>query len=177
MNLKRQAETGVKWTSASITFKIIVNTLQIVILARFLSPEDFGLMAMVLLVIGFAERYTDMGISAAIIYRQDVTKEQLSSLYWLNILSGIIVFGLFWFFMSFVVNFFKEPRLFPLLHVLSFTLCRYCKIYTRCIMYYFFHDLDYFTDSIFIKSSLLRYLFLKTCFNHNSKVNAKHNSL
>lgn len=62
------------------------------VLARLLSPSDFGLMGIIMVVIGFAQAFADMGISNAIIHRQDATKDQLSSLYWLNILAGVIVF-------------------------------------------------------------------------------------
>ena len=76
-----------------------VTALQFVslaVLARLLSPSDFGLMGMIMVVIGFAQAFADMGISNAIIYRQDATRDQLSSLYWLNILAGVVVFFVVW---------------------------------------------------------------------------------
>jgi O-antigen/teichoic acid export membrane protein len=57
-----------------------------------LRPEDFGLMAMAMVVIGFSQAYSDMGISAAIVHKQDVTSEHLSSLYWLNIIAGLLIY-------------------------------------------------------------------------------------
>lgn len=119
MGLKRKAASGVKWMSVSTAIKTIVSILQVVILAHFLSPKDFGLMAMALLMVGFADVYTDLGISAAIIYRQDATREQLSSLYWLNVISGLLVFGLAWVLIPFIVMFFNEPRLLPLLQTIA----------------------------------------------------------
>lgn len=119
--LKAQAAAGVKWTAASSAITISLQALQLTVLARLLSPEEFGLMAMVMVVVGFVQAYADAGISAAIIHRQDVTSEQLSSLYWLNILSGVLAFGIAWLITPLVVLFYREPRLVPLLHMTALT--------------------------------------------------------
>jgi len=87
------------------------------VLARLLSPSDFGLMGMIMVVIGFAQLFADMGISNAIIYRQDTTKNQLSSLYWLNILAGIIVFFIVCASIPLIVGFYHEPRLHNLIYL------------------------------------------------------------
>ena len=117
MTLKQQAASGVKWSAFSAG---IVTTLQFItfaILARLLSPSDFGLLGMIMVVIGFAQAFSDMGISNAIIHRQDATREQLSSLYWLNIISGIVVFFVLCASTPLVVGFYREPRLSYLLYL------------------------------------------------------------
>lgn len=98
----------------------VVITLQFItlaILARLLSPLDFGLMGMILVVIGFARLFADMGISNAIIYRHDATREELSSLYWLNILAGIAVFFIVCASVPLVAAFYHEPRLNNLMYL------------------------------------------------------------
>lgn len=98
----------------------VVTALQFItlaVLARLISPSDFGLMGMVMVVIGFAQMYVDMGISNAIIYRQDATREELSSLYWLNILAGIGVFLIVCLSTPLVVAFYHEPRLKNLMYL------------------------------------------------------------
>jgi O-antigen/teichoic acid export membrane protein len=111
MTLRSQAAAGVRWTVVASTIIAISETLRTVVLARFLDPVDFGLMAMVGVIIGCAQMYMDMGISAALIHRQDSTKDQLSSLYWLNILSGWLLFALVWFGTPLITKFYCEPRL------------------------------------------------------------------
>jgi len=101
----------------------VVTALQFVtlaVLARLLSPSDFGLMGMVMVVIGFSQLFADMGISNAIIYRQDATREELSSLYWLNISAGIVVFFAVYIGTPLVILFYHEPRLKDLLHLSAF---------------------------------------------------------
>ncbi len=89
MSLKQRAVAGVAWTAIATVITTAVQFLQLAVLARLLQPSDFGIMAMVTVVTGFANSFADMGISNAIVYRQDVSREQLSSLYWLNIFLGL----------------------------------------------------------------------------------------
>lgn len=91
-----------------------VTALQLVklaVLARFLSPEEFGLMAVVMVVIGFSQAFSDMGISNAIIHRQEITDIQLSSLYWLNIFSGMVLTGVVIALAPLVAMFYDQPDL------------------------------------------------------------------
>jgi O-antigen/teichoic acid export membrane protein len=100
----------------------VVTALQFItlaVLARLLSPSDFGLMGMIMVVIGFAQLFADMGISNAIIYRQDATRNQLSSLYWLNILAGTAIFLIVCISTPLVVAFYHEPRLSNLIYLSS----------------------------------------------------------
>lgn len=64
---------------------------QMMIVARLLAPEDFGLMAIVVSVTAFMQVFTDLGVSTAIIHYQDVSESELSSLYWLNLLAGVVL--------------------------------------------------------------------------------------
>jgi len=81
------------------------------ILARLLSPEDFGLMGMVTVVTGFAMAFADMGLSNAIIQRQQTSRGQLSSLYWANLMAGTAICAAIFISTPLVVGFYKEPRL------------------------------------------------------------------
>lgn len=76
-------------------------------------------MAMVTVTVGLIEMYTDVGMSTAIIHRQDTTKEQISSLYWLNIITGLVIFSLFWVSIPLIAQFYSEPRLPPLLRAVA----------------------------------------------------------
>lgn len=101
---------------------IIVTTVQLAqlaILARFLDPSDFGLMAVMMVVIGFSQAFQDMGLSNAIIQRQNITHTQLSSLYWLNIASGIVLGLIVLAISPLVAVFYDEPRITWLMAILS----------------------------------------------------------
>lgn len=111
MSLKAQALGGVKWTTLSMIVVTVTQLLQLMILARFLSPAEFGLMAIMMVVIGFSRAFMDMGISNAIIHRQQISHTQLSSLYWLNIFSGFVLFGIVILLAPFIAGFYEEPGL------------------------------------------------------------------
>lgn len=118
-SLKKSAVSGVKWTTVSTVIVSALSLIQLTVLARLLRPSDFGIMAMAMVVIGFAQAYADMGISAAIIHRQDTTKDQMSSLYWLNVIAGVIVFFFVCAVSPLAVIFFHELLLYRLLPVVA----------------------------------------------------------
>lgn len=111
MSLRQQATAGVKWSGVASAVIAVLQLTQTAILAHILLPEDFGLMALVMMVMGLVQAYADMGVSNAIIHKQDTTPDQLSSLYWLNILAGIIIFVFVVALAPFAAGIFGEPRL------------------------------------------------------------------
>ncbi len=117
MTLRQQAVSGVKWSGISTGAVTVIQFGTLTVLSRLLSPSDFGLMGMIMVVIGFASAFADMGVSNAIIHRQDATSDQLSSLYWLNIIAGVIIFLLICVSTPLVVGFYHEPRLSKLLYL------------------------------------------------------------
>ncbi|MDD3718553.1 MAG: MOP flippase family protein [Actinomycetota bacterium] len=112
--LKAQAVDGVKWTATSTLAVTAAKYIRTIILARLLVPDDFGLMAMLTVLIGLGQAFSDMGISLSIIWKQDASDDELSSIYWFNILTGIIVTGLVIAAAPLVVFFYHEPRLYDL---------------------------------------------------------------
>ena len=98
----------------------IATSLQVIrlaILANLLAPEAFGLMAIVMVVVGFAQIFSEMGLNEAIIQRPDPSREELSSLYWLNIAFGGLVFGIVWLITPWISGFLVAPELKGLLPV------------------------------------------------------------
>lgn len=111
MGLKQQAVGGVKWTSASAVIASSLQLVQVAVLARFLDKDDFGLMAIALFIIGISRIFIDMGISNALIHKQRVNKFQLSTLFWINILLGVIIFGLIILSSPLIAHFYDSPDL------------------------------------------------------------------
>lgn len=87
---------GIGWTTASSIVRNLVHLLQLAILTRFLDKADFGIVAIAHLFVGFTSMFLDMGISVGIIHRQNITNKEYSSLFWLNIIFGVVLtLGLF----------------------------------------------------------------------------------
>ena len=119
MSLRIKTVSGVKSTTLSMVILTVTQLLHFVILARLLSPSEFGLMAIIMVVIGFSQAFMDMGISNAIIQRQHISHNQLSSLYWLNIFSGLVLFCIVILMAPVIADFYDEPALVKPLMVLS----------------------------------------------------------
>jgi PST family polysaccharide transporter len=66
----------------------VLRLLITAILTRILSPDDFGLVAIVLAVVGIASLFQDMGLSAATVQRAEITPQQVSTLFWINAAMG-----------------------------------------------------------------------------------------
>ena len=119
MNLKAKTFAAARWTTCSSIFKAGLQFVQVAILARLLAPADFGLMALVTATLAFATIFADMGISSAIIHRRDVTQQQLSSLFWLNVSASGALMLLLMLFSPLLAYFYGEPRLTELLLLAS----------------------------------------------------------
>lgn len=100
MSLARSAANGVLFTMGAQVTKIILQFASVAVLARLLTPHDYGLIALVLVVVGAGEVFRDFGLTAATVQAPTVTAAQRSQLFWLNTLIGvaiaIVVFSLSW---------------------------------------------------------------------------------
>lgn len=88
-----------------------LQLVHVVVLSRLLSPEDFGLVAMVTSFVGILFLLKDFGLSTATIQRGEVTDAQLTALFWLNVAAGACLMLLTWLATPALVSFFREPRL------------------------------------------------------------------
>lgn len=119
MNLKKTAIGGIKWTTIGTLGRSIFQLLQISILTRFLPIEAFGLVAMVLFVVQFSNIFVDMGMTSAILHRQNATKNENSSIYWLNIFISLFLYGILFFGTPVLAHFYNEPELHMLIPILG----------------------------------------------------------
>ena len=118
-HLRKRATSGARWTGSATGIRIALQFVQLAILARLLRVEDFGIMAMVNVVLAFGQTFADSGVSNAIIHYRDAKREELSSLYWLNVLSGAAVFVAMWFAAPLAAQVYRQPPLTDLLRASS----------------------------------------------------------
>ncbi len=118
--LRMQAVHGVKWTGISTIVTTILLYGRLAVLAHLLSPKDFGLMGMIIVILGIGQAFSDVGLSQSIIWKQDSTREQLSSLYWFNILASLAVFCIAIAISPLVAAFFHQPQLVGLMVLAAF---------------------------------------------------------
>ncbi len=121
-NIKHQAISGVKWTTLSTFFLAGTQLVKVSVLARFLDKSDFGLMAIVMFVLGFTNLFVDMGLSSAILHKQNITKNEYASLYWLNFILSGLLFIIIWLISPLVALFYKQPELTVLIPLMGLTI-------------------------------------------------------
>lgn len=93
-NLKEKSLRGGMVTMTFQTMDAVVRTGSIALLARTLIPADFGLVSMVTAITTIAEQFKDIGLSTATIQRKSISHEQLSTLFWINVVIGIALAAL-----------------------------------------------------------------------------------
>lgn len=115
MTLAGKTYSAARWTTASNVVRAGLQLLQVAVLARFLAPADYGLMAMVMVVLSYAGLFSDMGLSTAFVQRQQISHEERSSLYWLSVVVGGALMLIVMAIAPLAAMFFKEPQLTPLM--------------------------------------------------------------
>jgi O-antigen/teichoic acid export membrane protein len=121
MSLLRTAKTGMAWTTFSMIIRSLVSLLQIAILTRFLDKTEFGLIAIATLFIGFTQLFLDLGLSSGIIHKQNITSKQYSSMFWLNVFTGLILTIFLCVLSPIIANAYRDISLIKILILLSLT--------------------------------------------------------
>jgi len=120
-DLRGRTVRGGLLTSTSQGTNFVLTFVMTVVLARVLTPADFGLVAMVGAITGLGQAFADLGLSEATIQRQEISHDQVSALFWINVAIGLglmlVMIGL----APLLVWFYHEPRLRNITFVMCFT--------------------------------------------------------
>ncbi len=120
-SLSQKAAKGVLW-SAIERFSAQGITLVLgILIARILTPEDYGLIAMLSIFFALCSAIVDSGFSTALIRKLNRTESDVSTVFYFNILIGALITALFYFSAPWIASFYNEPLLIPVTRVLSFT--------------------------------------------------------
>lgn len=111
-DLRGQSLRGAGMAMTSQGIKFLLALTATAVLARILTPADFGLIAMVATITGFINLFADMGLAMATVQRAEINEEQVSTLFWINVALGSLVMMLTAAIAPLVVWFYGEDRLF-----------------------------------------------------------------
>lgn len=118
-SLARRAFDGATATLFWQVARILLLLVSIIVLARLLSPADFGLLAMVTSIIGIAELIRDFGLSVASIQSKELTDEERSNLFWLNTVIGAMLTFAVYFLSWPIAALYDDVRLIEITQALS----------------------------------------------------------
>ena len=107
---RRTARNGIV-TITSQALKFSVSMVATVILARLLTPEDYGLIGMVGVITGFISIFKDLGLASATIQKSDLNDRQISTLFWINVAFSLGTLVITAALAPLVARFYSEPRL------------------------------------------------------------------
>ncbi len=108
--LKGAAINGVAANLASQLLLFVLRFAYQIAIARLLLPSDFGLVAMITPVIAFVQLFADLGLTQATIQMKTISQGQLSFLFWLNVVAGLLLSGVCVACAPLVARFYGDPR-------------------------------------------------------------------
>ena len=116
-NLKSKTKKGLVWSMIERFATQGVQFLFGIILARLLSPEDYGTIAMPLVFLAIAQCFIDSGFSTALIRKPNLTEDDLSTAFYFNIGVGVVCYLALFFSSPLIADFYNTPILADLLKV------------------------------------------------------------
>lgn len=115
--LQNRTITGVLWNFLEQLSKRGISIIVTLILARFLVPEDFGLMAMMAVFVAIATALMDSGIKQAVIRKQNANQDDFNTAFYANLALGGIAYLTLFATAPMIADFYQEPRLVTLIRV------------------------------------------------------------
>lgn len=113
-DLGRSTARGMGWTLLGSWLGAAVQIGTTMVLARLLTPADFGLMAMALTLTVVATQFRQLGLSQAVVQRPDLTWSQVNALFWVNGAAGVVLAGTVALAGIPLAAFYDEPSLVPI---------------------------------------------------------------
>jgi teichuronic acid exporter len=118
-SFEQKITSGVLWSAIDVLLRQGSQFVILIIMARILSPEDFGVMALLALFVGLANVFVDGGFSSALIQRQNITHIDESTVFFFNLGMGLVVSLALCALAPSIALLFDKPILRPLTYVMA----------------------------------------------------------
>lgn len=109
--LKEKTAKGLFWGGISSSIQQILGLLLGLILARVLSPGDYGMVGVLAIFIGIANSLQESGFTAALINKQNVKDEDYNAVFWFSVLVSSIIYLILFFGAPLIASFYNKPEL------------------------------------------------------------------
>lgn len=120
--LKEKTVKGMTWSFTDNLVNTGLSFIVGIVLARLLSPHEFGIIGMIAIFIAISVSITDSGFSNALIRKNDATEADYNTVFYFNLVGSIILYLILFFSAPAISNFFKEPQLVKVTRVLGIVL-------------------------------------------------------
>lgn len=118
-SLKQKTISGVLWSAVERFSVQIVQLIIQILIARILTPSDFGVVGMLTIFIAIAQTFVDSGFSNALIRKENRTETDNCTVFYFNIVVGLICYLILFFTAPIIAFFYDEPLLVPITRVVS----------------------------------------------------------
>ncbi|MBC5772980.1 lipopolysaccharide biosynthesis protein [Pontibacter sp. KCTC 32443] len=119
-NLASKAVNGIKWGSASTIANAVMQIGYTAIMARILSPEAFGLVAIAGVIIRFGSYFANLGLNKAVVQQEELTKDHIRAAFTSSAILGLLFTGIIWAVAPIAAMFFKNPDAIPIVRAMAF---------------------------------------------------------
>ena len=120
--LKKQTITGVFWSGLERFSVQGVTFLVQLVLARLLTPNEYGLIGMLVVFLQIGQVFIDSGFANALIQKKECTPADFATVFYYNLLLSLAIYAILFFTAPFIASFYNQDILIPLLRLLSLTL-------------------------------------------------------
>lgn len=120
--LKDKTAKGIGWGFADNFANIGIQAVIGIVLARILSPDDFGLIGMTAIFISLANSFTDSGFSVALTRKKEATNIDFNTIFYSNIGLGTIFYSILFFSAPFIASFFEREILTSIIRILGLSI-------------------------------------------------------
>ena len=129
-SLKQKTAKGIFWNFFQNFASSGLSFLVTLVLARILSPKDYGNIGMIVVFIAIADVFVDSGFASALIQKKNRTQEDLSTVFFFNIFVSVLCYAVLFVAAPYIAVFYEEPILSPLLRVISLkiVISSFCSI-------------------------------------------------
>lgn len=117
--LKKKVKHGLYWNFINQIGNQVIFLAFSVYLARILSPSAFGVIGLVTIFSNFAALFIDFGFGSALISKKDVTQKDLSTVFWVNLTLGLLLYLVFFLSAGLIADFYSKPELKILVRVVT----------------------------------------------------------
>lgn len=121
-SLKQKSISAVIWNSVERFSVQGVNFVISILIARLVSPDDFGAIAMLAIFLGVANTFVDGGFANALVRKLDRTETDNSTAFYFNIAVGVVAYLVLFFAAPFIASFYSMPILVPVLRVVALSI-------------------------------------------------------
>lgn len=116
-SLKQKAVSGTVWTALQRYSTLLIQFISGIILARLLTPYDYGCIGMLTIFMMLSQTFIDGGFGSALIQKKNPTQVDYSSIFWWNIVMSVVMYGILFVSSPAIAKFYQIPLLSKVLRV------------------------------------------------------------